>query len=312
MRIAFLGKGGSGKTVMSSLFSLYADSQKYRVGLVDVDVNSHTDDVLGLTSRELSLPENITTIQAYLQGDNPRIKSSEWLNTTPPSTGSNHWRLGADNSLTEQFGAAFGERSHLFRVGSYKAEEIGVGCHHTTQTIVENMLSHAQLDERDIIVIDSVAGNDIFANSLYLQDLLVLVVKPEREGVSVFQRFYSLAEHVGLADRVRVIGNQVMTKRQQAFLEDHIPADILLGCLPVDETVIDRRLDGKPLTIDLVTSKLAELYDAVIAEAKPLARSPAELYKELTTLHQKVAAESWVAGAYRAGLEDQIDPDYQP
>ena len=47
------------------------------------------------------------------------------------------------------------------------------------------MISHAMYGERDVLVVDSVAGNDAFGTTLFLNDVLVFVVKPEREDGSV-------------------------------------------------------------------------------------------------------------------------------
>lgn len=311
MRIAFLGKGGSGKTTLSSLFSLYADSKGYRVGLLDVDVNSHTAEVVGAdASVELSQATTQAAIQAYLSEHNPRVHAHEMLNTTPPGEGSQYWTFDDDNYLS-QYGGRFGDMSRVFNLGSYKSSEIGHGCHHGTQYVAENMISHIKLAEKDILVIDSVAGNDSFANSLYFQDLLLFIVKPEREGVAVFQRYYELARQAGVADRVRVIANQVISPKQSAFLQRELPEGVLLGELPVDDDVIEARLDDAPLTAAHVSRQAAMLFDEVLKLAATLRRSPQEYYDFYCQLHQKVSSESWVHGAYRAGLEDQIDPEYQ-
>lgn len=312
MRIAFLGKGGSGKTTLSSLFSLYADSKGYRVGLLDVDVNSHTAEVVGAhETAALSSAEATAQIQQFLCQDNPRVCADEMLNTTPPGTGSQYWTLDADNEITKVYGGAFGRSARVFTLGSYKANEIGHGCHHGTQYVAENMLSHARLDDKDVLVIDSVAGNDSFANSLYFQDVLVFVVKPEREGVAVFHRYYELAKEAGVADRVRVIANQVISPKQSDFLRRELPEGVLLGELPMNDDVIDARLDGTPLTAAHVSEQAAKLFDVVLKEAARLRRTPQEYYEFYCQLHHRVSAESWVHGAYRKGLADQIDPEYQ-
>lgn len=311
MRIAFLGKGGSGKTTLSSLFSLYADSKGYRVGLLDVDVNSHTAEVVGTaTTSELSQGATQAAIQSYLSEHNPRVEVCEMLNTTPPGEGSQYWTFDDDNTLS-QYGGRFGESSRVFTLGSYTADGIGHSCHHGTQKVAENMISHIKLAKKDILVIDSVAGNDSFANSLYFQDVLVFVVKPEREGVAVFHRYYELAKEAGVADRVRVIANQVISPKQSDFLRRELPEGVLLGELPMDDDVIDARLDGTPLTAAHVSEQAAKLFDAVLKEAARLRRTPQEYYEFYRDLHAEVSAQAWVHGAYRKGLEDQIDPEYQ-
>ena len=313
MRIAFLGKGGSGKTTLSSLFALYMDSQGYTVGLLDVDVNSHTADVVGAAEApHLSAESSLHDIRRYLVGTNSRITTDELLNTTPPGGGSNFWRLTEKNHLTKRYGGKFGAASVLFTLGSYGSDGIGHSCHHGTQSIAENMLSHVKLRSRDVLVIDSVAGNDSFANSLYYQDLLVFVVKPEREGVSVFARYYELARSAGIASRVRVIGNCVMNETQRSFLEASLPDGLLLGCMGMNETVIAARLNDEPLSPGMLTDDEIAICAAVRTAASQLRRSPQDYYDHIVSLHKTVSAQGWVEGAYRSGLMDQIDTEYRP
>lgn len=310
MRIAFVGKGGSGKTTLSALFSLYMDTCGFRVGLVDVDVNSHTASVLGLSRRpeiDLSHSSSARDIRQYLSGDNPSVRPDEFLNSTPPGTGSNFFTLDNDNYVLQRYGHAFGKTAHLFTAGSYSEESIGVDCHHSAQYIAENLLSHARLAKNDIAVVDAVAGNDIFGNSLYLQDMLVFIVKPEREGVDVFNRFYGLAQKAGISERVYALGNQVVSPRQRQFLEQAIDPTKLLGILPLNEDVVDARLDGTALRVDLLSDVERTAFDAVARRLEAHALPPRYYYEAITTLHRKLAGEGWVVGSYRPNMENQID-----
>lgn len=314
MNIGFYGKGGSGKTTLAALFALYLDDENHTVGLLDADVNSHTAEVIGASidkDRVLSLKENENKIWQYLAGSNHRVKPTEYLNTTPPGAGSNYWSMDKNNHLTQQYGQGFGKSSHVFTVGSYKSDAVGTACHHSTQTVAENMISHAKFNEDDILVIDSVAGNDAFGTTLYLNDLLVFIVKPEREGINVLHRFLELAEHAGVADKVVVIGNQATTETQRQFIEREVPAGKLIGIFGSNETIIDTRLDDKSLNLGCISSVERDVFHKVLNHANSQ-RNTAMNHDGLVSLHKKVSAESWVAGSYRAGLQDQIDPNYQP
>ncbi len=313
MNIGFYGKGGSGKTTLSALFATYLDSKDYTVGLLDVDVNSHTAEILGVTeAKDLSLPEHKADIYRYLAGENPRVRPNEFLNTTPPGPGSSRWSMDADNYLTKTYGRRFGKQSHIFTVGSYTPDRVGVDCHHGAQKVAENMISHAMYGERDVLVVDSVAGNDAFGTTLFLNDVLIFVVKPEREGVAVLKRFIELAEQAGVADRVLVVGNLASHSAQVEFLQREVPADTLLGILPSSDTVMQRRLDGQPLGMESVGEAEAKLFDTLLVRCQKLKRPLADRHEAVLDMHKKVASEAWVAGAYRAGLVDQIDEAYQP
>lgn len=309
MRIAFLGKGGSGKTTLSGLFTLYADSKGYRAGLLDVDVNSHTADVLGLDKKP-TLSKRQHAILTHLAGANKNVKSSEFLNTTPPGTGSNCWTLDADNPINTVHAAMVGERSIVLTTGSYEKESIGLDCHHSTQSIAENLLSHARLGSNDIVVTDCVAGSDLFGTTLYDQDMIVVIAKPEPETVSVIKQVEILAKEAGMKDRLVVLANQVQSESQKEFVKRSIPS--CKGIIELNQHLVDDRLNGKPLGLEHIDQRTAEVFDMLLARLQDLRQSDREHYDFIVKAHKKVTAQGWVDGAYRPGLVDQIDMEYNP
>ena len=50
MKIAFAGKGGSGKTTLSSLFTRHLAALGLPVVAIDADINQHLADALGATA----------------------------------------------------------------------------------------------------------------------------------------------------------------------------------------------------------------------------------------------------------------------
>ncbi|MDX6310864.1 MAG: dehydrogenase maturation factor, partial [Streptomyces sp.] len=52
MKIAFVGKGGSGKTTLSSLFIRHLAATRVPVLAVDADINQHLAPALGIDEEE--------------------------------------------------------------------------------------------------------------------------------------------------------------------------------------------------------------------------------------------------------------------
>ena len=93
MRIAFVGKGGSGKTTLSALFAKYIN-KKYPVLAIDADLNMHLGSLLGFEAalpveKHISHPAAASTIKKYLKDKNGRIKeAAHFRKTTPPTADS--------------------------------------------------------------------------------------------------------------------------------------------------------------------------------------------------------------------------------
>ena len=113
MRAAFVGKGGSGKTTLSALFSRQLAHSGAPVVAIDGDINQHLAHALGLGDGETfaapPLSARLGEIKTHLRGSNPRITSSEaMIKTTPPGRGSRLLRLLGDDPVYTP---------HLQRVG---------------------------------------------------------------------------------------------------------------------------------------------------------------------------------------------------
>src|ERR1051326_6007415 len=104
MRVAFVGKGGSGKTTFASLFSRFLASQGLPVLAIDADIDQHLAIALGFSEAEaLQVPAlglEMDRIKAYLRGTNARISShASMIKTTPPGSGSRLLHLREEHPL---------------------------------------------------------------------------------------------------------------------------------------------------------------------------------------------------------------------
>ncbi|MCF1600076.1 ATP-binding protein [Streptomyces muensis] len=233
MRIAFVGKGGSGKTTLSALFSRHLARSGAPVLAIDGDINQHLAEALGHDGDSLDAPPlgaHLRDIKEFLRGTNPRIPSADaMIKTTPPGSGSRLLTLLGDDELHTRHVRrvdAQGVDVPLMVTGEFDESDLGVACYHSKLGGVELYLGHLVDGPGEYVVVDMTAGADAFASGLFTRfDMTFLVAEPTRKGVSVYRQYRDHAREFGI--RIAVIGNKVTGEDDLLFLKEEVGDDLL-------------------------------------------------------------------------------------
>lgn len=296
MRVAFTGKGGSGKSTVAALFVDHLRARTQRVLAIDADINVHLAGLLGIRAPQrlaLSAPDNVSNIRRHLIGANPLIVSvDQFVKTTPPGPGSNLVHLAERDPVIAHYATPVENDVYFMHVGTYEAEDIGTSCYHVNLAILENLLSHVHLDDDDWIICDMVAGTDAFSNSLHAQfDTIVVVVEPTPESVGVARKYHELATAAGTVDTIVFVGNKVDSANDLAYLEDEIGSSVL-SSLPMLAGLRRARQRGDRPSIDDIGSTTT--LEAIEKFALTSPMTPQRRTMLLRELHLRLARENWV------------------
>ncbi|MBB5775845.1 ATP-binding protein [Nonomuraea jabiensis] len=305
MRVAFVGKGGSGKTTMSALFARHVASQGGPVVAVDADINQHLAMVLGLDRQPEPLGAHLSEIKERLRGDNPRIPSADvMVKTTPPGRGSR--LLSFDDLAADPYALTTPDGPRLLATGPFGEDDLGVACYHSKVGAVELLLNHLIDGPGEYVVVDMTAGADSFASGLFTRfDLTFLVAEPTRQGVSVYRQYreYAAAYDVALA----VVGNKVHGPSDVEFLREHVGDDLLTW---MEHSAAVRAMEqGRHFALDdlepVNADALAVLRKALDEQEKDWAR----FGRQTVEFHLR-NAQAWGNERTGSDLASQIDPDF--
>ncbi len=309
VRIAFVGKGGSGKTTLSALFSRHLARSGAPVLAIDGDINQHLAEALG--GAEESAPPlgaHLAEIKTLLRGDNPRIPSPEaMIKTTPPGRGSRLLRpLGDDELHTRHVGRAGGVP--LMVTGEFDESDLGVACYHSKLGAVELYLGHLLDGPGEYVVVDMTAGADAFASGLFTRfDMTFLVAEPTRKGVSVYRQYRDHAEQFGI--RIAVVGNKVTGEDDLLFLKEHVGDDLLTHLVhsPGVRAAEQGRADALTSLEPHNLHALRILRQTVDAHPRDWDR----LHRHAVQFHLR-NVHAWADARTGGDLAAQVDPDYAP
>jgi CO dehydrogenase maturation factor len=308
MRIAFAGKGGSGKTTLSSLFTRYLAASGAPVVAIDADINQHMADALGVAAQPPALGAHLPEIKEWLRGVNPRISSAAaMVKTTPPGRGSRLLSLlGPDPLHDMSVETPCGAR--LLATGPFTEDDLGVACYHSKTGAVELYLNHLVDGPGEYVVADLTAGADSFASGLFTRfDLTVLVCEPTRKGVSVWRQWQDYA--AGYDVSVAVAGNKVTDEGDVSFLLKET-ADALVTFLPFEPAV--RALEqGREFALEDLSSRTLDSLGTLRSLLDAQERDWDKRTRQAVEFHLR-NARAWANEAVGEDLALQVDPDFVP
>ncbi|MEV0778872.1 ATP-binding protein [Streptomyces sp. NPDC050433] len=316
MKIAFVGKGGSGKTTLASLFIRHLTANEAPVIAVDADINQHLGAALGLDEEQTAaLPAmgaHLPLIKEYLRGTNQRITSADsMIKTTPPGEGSQLLRVRESNPVYDACARTVrldDGAVQLMATGPFTESDLGVACYHSKVGAVELCLNHLVDGPDEYVVVDMTAGSDSFASGMFTRfDMTFLVVEPTRKGVSVYRQYKEYARDFGVA--LNVVGNKVQAQDDVDFLQDEVGDDLLVT---VGHSNWVRSMEkGRPAAFELLEAEnrvaLQVLEDA--AEDSYADRDWERYTRQMVHFHLR-NAESWGNAKTGADLAAQVDPAF--
>lgn len=312
MKIAFAGKGGSGKSTLSSLFARYLASLHAPVLVVDGDINQHLGEALGFQDDDIKtlprLGQDQKVLNEYIRGTNPRILSIDHIiESTPAGRGSGLIHFNQDNPVfdyyqTQKNGIRF------MSVGGHTDEDIGATCFHKFTGAFGTFLNHLIDGPGEYVIGDMCAGADPFASSSLATrfDAIFLVAEPTLKSVGVYEQCRKYGDPFGV--KIFVIGNKVEDQKDVDFIRQHT-GDALIGYLSKSEFIREQERGVFQDISHLEPDNIA-LLQTIKACTDGLDRDWGAFRKNGLHFH-KQAADGWASAMLGTDIAAQYDPDFR-
>jgi CO dehydrogenase maturation factor len=228
--IAVLGKGGVGKSIITTLMAkTISIDHNYNLLLIDADpTHPHLTKMVKLNPKKSIEELRSELINSILNNPNSVENIAEKID------------FEVYNAIVEN------KQFSLFSIGQPE----GPGCFCPSNTILRKVIESISKDF-DIVLIDCEAGLEI-VNRLVIQtvDIILIVTDISIRGIDTAQSIRSSAEKFTNYKKLGIIINKVkgdISKIVETVKEQNFE---LIGLVPEDENIIKFDLEGSPI-IDL-------------------------------------------------------------
>ena len=231
MKVAITGKGGVGKTTLSStLARLYADEGR-TVLAADVDPDANLGLALGLSQEEVDEIVPISKMRTLVEERTGANEANKFFKLNP---------YVAD--IPEKFSKDI-NGVKLLVMGTVDVG--GSGCVCPEHVMLKAILSNLSYRKNDVVIMDMEAGLEhLGRGTASNMDQFIVVIEPGARSVQTYRNVKRLASDLGVA-RVRVVANKVRDDSDEAFIRQSIPAEDLLGVIHYNPEIIDADRQGK-------------------------------------------------------------------
>ena len=220
--IAISGKGGTGKTTVSSLLiRSFIDLGEKPVLAVDADPNANLHEALGVTVHE-SLGS---------------MREEAFTRHIPPG-------MNRHDYVRFRFRQALVEAGGFDLVAMGRPE--GSGCYCFANDLLSECMINLEGDYR-FVVIDTEAGMEhISRGTLGKPDLLLIVSDPGARGLRTITRIREIATQLGLEpEHIRIVFNRFKTGTAPVDIGETIP----IAVIPEDQEVEKADLAAVPVSM---------------------------------------------------------------
>ena len=231
MKVAITGKGGVGKTTLSStLARLYADEGR-TVLAADVDPDANLGLALGLTQEEVDSIVPISKMRTLVEERTGANAANKFFKLNP-------YVADIPDELSKEINGV-----KLLVMGTVDVG--GSGCVCPEHVMLKSILSAMTYRKDDVVIMDMEAGLEHLGRGTAANmDQFIVVIEPGARSVQTYRNVKRLASDLGVK-RVRVVANKVRDAQDEEFVKANIPQQDLLGMIHYNTEVIDADRQGK-------------------------------------------------------------------
>lgn len=310
MKVAFVGKGGSGKTSIASILARYIKSKDKYVLAIDSDLNqllafniSPEDGVINESIEFVG--NNHDMVADYFRYKNERIDPNGTFNrTTPPGKGSRLIRLQKDDELLRHFISEV-DGIDFIHVGQPTQQQIGERCYHTNMSVNEILLNHIVDKDDEYILVDLTAGIDTIISGMFVSyDVIFTIIEPSLHSVKVFNDYKRIADETGFKANIIPVANKIINQDDVSFIEDNINEKI---GITFESSDYFRSLErGERIDLDEGTM---DSLDQMFKRIKNTNKDWKKFYEGLLLFHEKRALS--MNDKIKKELLEQVDPNFE-
>jgi CO dehydrogenase maturation factor len=236
MKIIVCGKGGSGKSTISTLLAAAMNKKGYQVLLVDADESNY-----GL--HRLLGVEPPTILIDHFGG---KRSFKEKLNQTFPGRNTPFaTKITMDELPPECLTDIDGIR--LLVIG--KIHDFGEGCACPIGLLSKTVLAQLEIGPKQVVIIDTEAGIEHFGRRVDAEcDLVLGVVDPTYESFMLSRKIQEMAEKAGA--KFLLVLNKVEDRIAEA-MSKHFDPEKIVARIPKSEEVFLDSLEGRRLKTEI-------------------------------------------------------------
>lgn len=245
-KIAVSGKGGVGKTTLSSLLARYWARKGFRVLAVDADPDANLGSALGIDT----------------QGIVPIAQMEELIHErtgAKPGTVGGFFKMNPRvDDLPESLGREK-DGVRLLIMGTVKKG--GGGCVCPESVLLRALVGHLVLYQKDVVIMDMEAGIEHLGRATAQGvDNLVIVVEPGRRSIETANKVQELTKDIGIRQLVAV-GSKVKTFSEEQFLRNSLETVPLIGIIPYSEEIATADMENRPPSLEdpMIWSAIEEI-----------------------------------------------------
>ncbi|MCL1970082.1 MAG: P-loop NTPase [Candidatus Bathyarchaeota archaeon] len=237
MKILICGKGGSGKSTVTTLLANNLQTKGYRIIVVDTDESNYgLNTQLGINAPK-ELMDQIGGKKAIIdkmlvareKGEKVPIFTEKWCIDDIPSD-----YIAKKNNI------------YLLQIG--KVKHFGEGCACPIGGLSRDFLKNLQLNTKDIALIDTEAGVEHLGRGIAGNvDVVLVILDPSYESIQLSQKITSMAKE----------GNKpvyfILNKTDNTIahkIADKMDKQQIIGTIPFNPVIQEKGLNGEPLNIE--------------------------------------------------------------